>query len=1256
MTFHKLPVLVPACLALAALVAAGAAAAASLADVTLDIQDSQTLVTFPAAAASDTLVRSTLVALPSDAARAEAVLAAGRAESVALTGGVMRLRGRPVVNVVVGGGDGGPVTVAVRHDGSWAAAGAARLVSGDLHAGLPGVPAAAKAELAPGHGSYVIITAPALASAIQPLADWKRQKGWPVVVATTDETGPSGTQIKAWLQNAYDTWDQPPEYVLLVGDTAEIPAFIIIANYTDQPYVQLDGDDWLADAMIGRLPVTTSTEASIVAGKIVAYERAPYRGASGTDDAWFARSVIVAGNESSSTPTHTVRWCQSQLEQLGFAPTTTLQTEFLQPPLPPNGPIAQWLNPSLVTGASMVVYRGWAYGNRGWATPRYLDTDIAGLHNGEKLPVVISFVCETGNYGGTTDCFGEVFLNQGSLAEPFKGAVAFVGNTEGHSHTRQNDAMAISFFEEILRPEVTTLGAWMNAGKLRFIDFFPTDMEIETHGELSVEFYNHIYNLLGDPELNFHKGPVTEMAAVHATTLDVGANYLAVDVAAAGGAPLPGARLGVVQDGQLIGRGFSGDDGSAHLVLSPAPVAGTLQLTVTCPGRLPVLATITVGAAAGSSLNISTVVVDDDDTAPSSGDGNHVAGPGETLGLLPTLVNGGGAASPAAALALTLEGPGAVVTGASSVAAIGAGAQAAAATPFVVTVSPAAADGDQLLGLVQVGGGPAVTQFHLTVQAPRLSIVDAAGTLEPGLTNEVVLQLHNDGSVATAGGTVTVALPGGVGATVVDATAAFGPVAPGATATALDPVSIQVATATAVGTGLAFAVTVVTTEGAQQAPALDLLVGDVDLTAPVGPDAHGYFVYDSADILYPDQKPHYTWTELDPAVETGAPGTEIPFAGDNLGHIQVTLPFPFTYYGQTFTTVRVSDNGWISFDADDATYNFYNWPLPSHEGPGAMVAPFWDNLNPTYVPAGNDTTGMGSSGVFMHHDAAAGTMTFEWSRQRHFLNTIGGLQTFQVVLQDQDAGETGRVDDDFLFLYKQVANLDYERMYASAGFESPDEDDGLQLTYDNLYTPGVPPLGPGLAMRITTEPPVRVPVALAAFAAEVVADQAFLTWQSADDRPITGWEIWRERDDERALLTSSPLPADARAFTATAADAADLYVLVARHPHAAHSVAGTAAATIGSGALVLGPVWPNPVRGEGTIAFALPRAGVASLKVFDVRGRCVRTLIDGAVTAGANVALWDGRDDAGHVLPDGVYVYRLQTAGTTLTRKLLVVR
>ena len=63
--------------------------------------------------------------------------------------------------------------------------------------------------------------------------------------------------------------------------------------------------------------------------------------------------------------------------------------------------------------------------------------------------------------------------------------------------------MAIAVFERITDDALTDLGSLLNAGKLRFIDYFPGEIDAATHGEESVEFYFHIYNLLGDPELNY---------------------------------------------------------------------------------------------------------------------------------------------------------------------------------------------------------------------------------------------------------------------------------------------------------------------------------------------------------------------------------------------------------------------------------------------------------------------------------------------------------------------------------------------------------------------------------------------------------------------------------------------------------------------------------------------------------------------------------------------------------------------------------
>ena len=85
--------------------------------------------------------------------------------------------------------------------------------------------------------------------------------------------------------------------------------------------------------------------------------------------------------------------------------------------------------------------------------------------------------------------------------------------------------------------------------------------------------------------------------------------------------------------------------------------------------------------------------------------------------------------------------------------------------------------------------------------------------------------------------------------------------------------------------------------------------------------------------------------------------------------------------------------------------------------------------------------------------------------------------------------------------------------------------------------------------------------------------------------------------------------------------------------------------------LVLEPCYPNPARPTTWIRYELPRRGRATLRLFDVTGRLVETVVDGALAAGPHAAFLD----AGK-LPAGVYLYRLDTPGLTATRKLVVVR
>ncbi len=84
---------------------------------------------------------------------------------------------------------------------------------------------------------------------------------------------------------------------------------------------------------------------------------------------------------------------------------------------------------------------------------------------------------------------------------------------------------------------------------------------------------------------------------------------------------------------------------------------------------------------------------------------------------------------------------------------------------------------------------------------------------------------------------------------------------------------------------------------------------------------------------------------------------------------------------------------------------------------------------------------------------------------------------------------------------------------------------------------------------------------------------------------------------------------------------------------------------------------PNPFNPKTTITFAMPRAGHVDLKVFNVRGQLVKTLVDGVRPAGAGqVAVWDGTDDRGSAAASGVYFYEVRAGGEVRIGKMTLLK
>jgi hypothetical protein len=86
------------------------------------------------------------------------------------------------------------------------------------------------------------------------------------------------------------------------------------------------------------------------------------------------------------------------------------------------------------------------------------------------------------------------------------------------------------------------------------------------------------------------------------------------------------------------------------------------------------------------------------------------------------------------------------------------------------------------------------------------------------------------------------------------------------------------------------------------------------------------------------------------------------------------------------------------------------------------------------------------------------------------------------------------------------------------------------------------------------------------------------------------------------------------------------------------------------------PGSPNPFRDAASIAYNLPSAGSVTIGVYDVSGRLVRQVLDGASEAGLHAVQWDGTDASGKAVAAGVYFCRIDAGGETDTQSIVFLK
>jgi len=202
---------------------------------------------------------------------------------------------------------------------------------------------------------------------------------------------------------------------------------------------------------------------------------------------------------------------------------------------------------------------------------------------------------------------------------------------------------------------------------------------------------------------------------------------------------------------------------------------------------------------------------------------------------------------------------------------------------------------------------------------------------------------------------------------------------------------------------------------------------------------------------------------------------------DDDAFTNVSLPASFTFYDDSYSSVYISSNGFISFGQG---YDRWHGTIPFEGPPNNVIYGLGEDLNPDN----------GAQGVVYTKDMGDGRFVIEYHQVEHWAS--GSPETFEIILDT--------TDDTIVLQYHTVSWPDF----ANVGVENDDGSRGVLYSYANNL-----PITAGLAVKFTPfsgQPPdcgsAQAPDPLTIERSG--SFDALLRWQHID--PNTDYEIWRD--------------------------------------------------------------------------------------------------------------------------------------------------
>ncbi|MFQ3598265.1 MAG: T9SS type A sorting domain-containing protein [Chloroherpetonaceae bacterium] len=187
---------------------------------------------------------------------------------------------------------------------------------------------------------------------------------------------------------------------------------------------------------------------------------------------------------------------------------------------------------------------------------------------------------------------------------------------------------------------------------------------------------------------------------------------------------------------------------------------------------------------------------------------------------------------------------------------------------------------------------------------------------------------------------------------------------------------------------------------------------------------------------------------------------------------------------------------------------------------------------------------------------------------------------------------------------------------------------------------------------------IALPVELTSFNAQVLSNGVRLSWTTASEQNNAGFEVHRSNDQANwtvlGFVRGAGTTTEAQSYTFTDAQAAGRVFYRLKQIDFDGQFEYSNVIEVNAGLpkqFVLEQNYPNPFNPTTSVAYQLPTAGNVSLKVFDMLGKEVATLVNGRQEAGAYTINFNANQ-----LSSGVYFYRLQAGNFVQTRKMMLVK